>query len=175
MKLRMIALSTVLFAGGAFAAGSAYQAPVKPAKEHELLKHLVGNWDAVVDMMGSKEPGSMTTTLGMDGLWTVSDYKGTTMGMPFIGHEVMGYDSAKKKYLSCWVDSSSTNMTLTEGTWDEATKTLIMSGKVTDPAMGEMSMVSKLQVPDADHHIYSMHMGAAETPPVLTITYTRKK
>ena len=38
---------------------------------------------------------------------------------------------------------------------------------------GPMTNVIKVQ--DADHHTFTMHMGGAETPAMMTITYTRKK
>jgi hypothetical protein len=182
MKLRTIVLSSVCLAAGAFAAVTAaavqesMMAP-KPGPEHEILKKMTGTWEAEVSTQFSpaKEKGTMTTELGPGGLWVLSNFEGTMMGGPFHGHEVMGWDGMKKKYVSCWVDSTGSAMSIGEGTWDEATKTMTMTSKGPDMS-GQMSeMTNVIKVIDADHHTFTMHMGGADTPAMMTINYARKK
>lgn len=179
MKLRTIVPTTLLLAASAFAATSALrQMPmVKPGPEHDVLKHMAGMWDAEVKF-GEFPPskGTMDAKLDLGGLWIVSDFKGEMgPGMTFTGHEVFGWDSAKKKYVGCWVDSMSTNMSISEGTWDAATKTMTSTGQGVDMSGQPATMTQVVKVEDADHHTFTMHMGGADTPALMTIKYTRKK
>ncbi len=177
MKLCTIVLTGLTLAAGALGASALQEgmAPAARGPEHAVLKRLAGNFDAEVDFSGSKSKGSQTTKLAMNDLWVVSDFTGTMMGDPFTGHEVLGYDPNKKKYVACWVDSMTPSMTLTEGTWDEATQTLTLSGDSHDPMGGKVLMVNKVKVTDDDHHVFTMHMGSADEPAMMTITYVRKK
>jgi hypothetical protein len=179
MKLKSTLIALVVVAGAPFVALATLQEgmpAVEPGPEHAVLDHMVGTWDASVQMMGAPaaDKGTSTTRVGMDGLWVVSDFEGAMMGGSFIGHDVLGYDQTKKKYVGCWVDSMNTGLTLTEGTWDEATKTLTMTGLEADPMMGS-KLVMLTKVKDADHYTWTMHPGSADAPAVMTIEYARKK
>ncbi len=179
MKLPTIVLSSIVLAGAAFAAAATLrQMPtVKPGPEHEVLKHMAGTWEAEVQF-GAFPPSKGTTEseLGLGGLWILSDFTSEMMpGMSMSGHEVFGWDGEKKKYVSCWVDSLSTNMSVSEGTWDAASKTMTMTGQGPDMSGQMATMTTVIKVQDADHHVMTMHMGGADTTPMMTIKYTRKK
>lgn len=179
MKLRTIVPTTLLLAASTFAATTALrQMPMpKPGPEHDVLKHMAGMWDA--DVQYGQFPaskGAMDAKLELGGLWIVSNYTGEMgPGMPFTGHQVFGWDSQKKKYVGCWVDSGSTHMSLTEGTYDAASKTMTMTGEGPDMSGKMATMTTLIKVQDADHHTFTMHMGGPETAPMMTIKYTRKK
>ena len=177
MKLHIATVSVLVFCASVFAARTTVlqeKPAVKPGPEQEVLKHLVGTWDAAAQMGPTQEKGSMITTLGLGGMWTVSDYSGTIMGMPFLGHQILGWDTAKKKYVSCWVDSVTPSLALSEGTWDAAKKTLTLQALEEDAMTGtKPTMVFKVE--SADRHTFTMHAGGADTPEMMTITYTRKK
>lgn len=180
MKLSSALVAVAVLAAVPIAAAVTLQegmpAPVQPGPEHAILKNMAGTWDATVQMtdVPTADKGTSTTKVGMNGLWVVSDFDGSMMGGKFTGHDVLGYDSTKKKYVGCWVDSMGTSLTLSEGTWDEASKTMTMTSLEPDPMTGsKMVMVTK--VTDADHHTWTMHPGSADAPAMLTITYVRKK
>ncbi len=179
MKLRTLILSGAALVAGAIAAAAALQEGaipmVKPGPEHELLKKRAGTWDAEVDFMGQMTKGTYTSKLALGDMWLVSDYQGSMMGGAFLGHEILGWDSQKKKYVSCWVDSMSTALAFSEGSWDEASKTMTMTGDSVDPTGQTMKTVSVTKMIDPDHTVWQMHMGSADTPPMMTIKYTRKK
>jgi hypothetical protein len=59
------------------------------------------------------------------------------MGQPFEGVGTVGYDNAKKVFVSTWTDNMGTGIMYMEGPWDEATKTITMKGKQTDPTTGK--------------------------------------
>src|SRR5687767_7925103 len=68
MKKWIVCLTLSL--GLLWAAPSVAQEAVKPGPEHAVLKKIVGNWDAEMDMgPAGKSKGSMTTKEGPGGTW----------------------------------------------------------------------------------------------------------
>ncbi len=154
----------------------------KPGPEHEIFKKDVGVWDATVET--TMEPGGKpnvskgveTNTLLGDGLWLISNFQSEFLGAPFQGHGVMGYDPHKRKYVGTWVDSMSTGLSTTEGTYDAKTRTLTtrMEGPGPDGTM--MKMRSTSQWKDADTRVFTMYSpaGHGEEFAVMKITYKRR-
>jgi hypothetical protein len=154
----------------------------KPGPEHEVLKLDVGTWDAVVEMLEPGKPptvskGTETVTVMTGGLWTMTDFKSTIMNAPFQGHGQNGFDPSKKKYVSSWVDSMTTSITLGEYTYDAKTKT--MKGFMEGPDMtGKMMKMSQTtEWKDADTRVFSMSMPGPDGKdvPTMRITYKRRK
>lgn len=150
--------------------------------EHELLKSGVGTWDATVEMAtpGAQAPaiskGVETSTM-VGGTWLITDFKSETEGQPFVGHGVAGYDPAKKKFVSTWVDSTMTTLTVSDSTYDAATKTMTgwmdaadHTGKAT-----KYKMVTEWKDPDTRlFTIWSPGPDGKEWAG-LKITYKRRK
>lgn len=151
--------------------------------QHKLLEKYVGNWDAELKSPGAPgqppqvSKGKSTARLTGGGLWLVTDFEGTMLGAPLIGHEVMGYDNHAKQYILNWVDSSSTAMYSGEMQLDEKTHTLSGTIHGHDEAGVEMKWRATDEWKDDDTREYAMHMksrsGTEEE--MLRITYKRKK
>jgi hypothetical protein len=54
-------------------------------------------------------------------------------GYAFPGHSIMGYDNAKKMFVNTWIDNMGSGMIFMTGTYDDATKSLTLTGKQTNP------------------------------------------
>lgn len=178
--------AALLAAGGAVTALRSQEAfqPPKPGKEHDILKEMQGTWDAVVKM--SMDPNTPpvesksveTATLGGNGLWLISDVKGDFMGMPFHGHGMFGYDTAKKKYVGSWVDSMGTYILQSEGTYDVEKKTFNWTSEVPDPASGKMEKMRELHaIKGKDHRSSSIFVIGPDgkEKPMMTIEFRRRK
>src|SRR5438093_365602 len=103
----------------------------KLGENHKLLGHGVGTWAYTVKMWmnpsaaPSESSGSAVVKPIMDGRYLVSDHIGK-MQMPgpdgkmtdleFKGMAIEGYDNAKKKFVSSWVDNMGTGIMNSEGT-----------------------------------------------------------
>jgi hypothetical protein len=153
-----------------------------PGPEHELLKKDVGTWDATVEMMmpPGQPPakGTEVNVMGPGGLWLITDFKSDNMmGAAFQGHGVGGWDPAKKKYVGTWVDSMSTGVSLTESTYDPATKTLTGMLEGPGPDGQPMKMKAVTQYKDDGSRVFTMYMKGPDgkEAPTMRITYTRKK
>lgn len=82
--------------------------------------------------------------------------------MPYEGMSIIGYDNAKKIFQSSWVDNMGTGVMTMEGTYDPATKTLILTGKGYDPMAGkDMNMKQTFRFTDDKHQVKAYHLSSA--------------
>jgi hypothetical protein len=151
-----------------------------PGPAHEKLKAFAGKWHAVVKTwMGPGDPvvneGDSEAEMVLGGRVLEQEFKGTFMNKPFEGRGMTGYDNATHQYWATWVDNSSTNVTMSQGSMDDAGKmltcTFTMPGMDGKPAT--MTTVTKMV--DDKHMTYTMTgmMGGNQVP-MMEITYTRK-
>jgi hypothetical protein len=189
---RLLATGALLaLAAGAFAkppdeppppGAPAMPALPKPGPEHAVLKDQAGVWDATVEsFMAPGQPpmlskGTETGTM-VGEFWLVSDFKTEMMGMPFTGHGTLGYDPAKKKYVSSWIDSMTTTLSLGESDYDPATRTftgwldgLDYSGQPT-----KIKAVTTWKDPTTRVFTMSLKGPDGKDMTAMRITYTRRK
>ena len=171
-------------ASGGGTAPAAEAPPAQAGPEHAIVKAEEGTWDATISMMTAPgappqtSKGVETCTLGCNGLWLITDFKGEMMGQPFHGHGLKGYDPDKKKYVGVWVDAWTTRLDISEGTYDAATKTLTSKVKGKDPGSGqEMEYTMKTVLQDKDNRYLAMLVPGPDGKPMepFRITYKRKK
>jgi Protein of unknown function (DUF1579) len=156
------------------------QEPPKAGPEHALLAKQVGTWDAVVEMMPVGAPPSTATGVERNrmvgGLWLVTDFESRMVGQPFHGHGTSGYDPARRRYVSCWVDTFGTSLYLGESTYDAATRTLtgVMEGP--DDAGQPMKMKTVTEYKDDDTRVVTMYMAGPDGKevPSMRATYRRR-
>lgn len=184
--LRATTVRTMVGAMVAFGlAGAVGAAPPaeKPAPEMERLAKLVGTWDAVMKMKdpagGAKEleiKGMMVWKSDLGGAWVTGEFKSDFFGMPFHGRSFDTWDATSKKYSNVWIDSMGPKPTTMEGTFDEKSATLTMTGEGPGHDGKPVKVKSTSVFKDADTIVFTMTMtdsgGMSES---FTITYTRKK
>lgn len=186
MKLKLLAAALALSPVALVALSAAQDkgsatSNAKPTQEHEILERKAGTWDASVQMSGAADViGKATFTAKLDhgGLWLVGDYRGDFMGEAFSGHEVTGFDSARGKYVSIWVDSWVDHAMYLEGDYDEAKHTLALWTEGPDPEGGKpVKERHDHSFVDADTWVYTMNRARPDGTyaPLMTITYKRKK
>ena len=166
----------------------------KTNENHKLLGELAGNWNYTVKMwMDPSNPkakpqeskGTSTRKAVMDGRYYVAEHSGKfqmpgpdgkMQDMNFKGMALEGYDNAKKKFVSAWIDNMSTMVMYSEGTYDPATKSFtynadceMMPGKTT-------KIREVIKVVDKDHHTFEWYDNArGPEAKTMEISYTRKK
>jgi hypothetical protein len=95
----------------------------------------------------------------LGGRYQESTYKGDVMGMKMEGTGTLGYDNAKKAFQSTWIDNMGTGIMYLSGPWEEATKTMTLTGITVDPATGkDMAVRQTLQFVDDQHQVMKMYM-----------------
>jgi hypothetical protein len=184
------AVCTIVLATAGLAAAQGMPPMPKPGPEHALYKDIAGTWDAKVESFmapgapPSVSSGTETARVACGGLCLLTDFKGSfVMGPPstpataFDGHGTETYDQGKKKYVGSWTDSMSTGLSVTESTYDAATKT--MKGWMEGPDMsGKVEkMRSTTTMKDANTRVMEMYNVGPDGKESLgmRITYTRKK
>ena len=161
-----------------------WEAMAKPGPQHEILKDMAGTWKTEMTSYweNPEEPavseGVSEIKLVMDGRFAVEHFKSEYEGKPFNGMGIFGYDNAKKKYVSTWLDNMSTGIMHSEGTYDESTKTLTMLGSSSTP-MGDMKMKMENKNVSKDKAVFTMYTyvpgesGKMEEVKAMEIVYTR--
>jgi len=121
----------------------------------------------------------MVNKMVMDGRYQVSEAKGNMMGMPFHGMSTTGYDNHKKVFMSTWIDNMGTGVMKMEGPWDEATKSLTLTGKMIDPSTGrECEFKEVYKIIDDNNQVMEMYGPDPRTGKQfknMEIKLTRKK
>lgn len=121
----------------------AWQDYMTPGDIHKMIAKSDGKWDADVtmwmapDSAPTKSKSVCENKMILGGRYQQSVHKGTMMGMPFEGISLLGYDNAKKTFISTWIDNMGTGIMQMEGTWDDATKSINFKGKSVDPITGK--------------------------------------
>jgi len=154
----------------------------QPGPEHAIFKNVEGTWDAKVEtFMGPGEPavsaGVETNRVGCKGLCLISDFKGAFMEQVFEGHGTETWDPKKGKYVGSWTDSMSTGLSVSESSYDPASKT--MTGWMEGPDMtGNITKMKSVSThKDPDTRVFEMFNVGPDGKEALgmRITYTRKK
>jgi len=156
-----------------------------PGEPHKMLAKSNGTWtgDVTIWMAPDAPPATSTMTMVnkmvMDGRYQVSEAKGNMMGMPFNGMSTAGYDNHKKVYVSTWIDNMGTGIMKMEGPWDEANKSMTLTGTMIDPSTGrECEMKEVYKMTDDNNQVMEMYGPDPKTGKqfkTMEIKLTRKK
>ena len=154
-----------------------------PTDEHAVLNQFVGEWKTTGK--GTDPSGKQTEMSGYEfdrmvlgDFWLFFVYNSQMAGKPFVGHGMIGYDPAKKKYVGSWVDSMSPFMTTLEGTADRKTKSITLDAIGTDP-MTEKACKGRLvfEFQDNDHRSVRSYKidESGEAKLAFELHYTREQ
>lgn len=121
----------------------AWENYMTPGHIHKWLALQDGKWKGKIVSWAApdvpptpSEEVSAENKMVLGGRYQESVYKGKMMGMDFEGHGLMAYDNAKKKIVNIWIDNMGTGVMYTEGSFDEISKQVNLTGKMTDPVTG---------------------------------------
>ena len=162
----------------------------QPGPNHKLLAELVGSWDckATFQMAPGAPPSvSLGTSVRksiMGGRYFVMD-TAAKMQMPgpdgkmhpvdYKGMEIDGYDNAKGKFFSTWIDNMGTSLLLAEGSYDPASKTFTYHLDEEMVPGTKTKVRETLKVLDKDHHVFDWYENQdGKEEKTMEITYTRQ-
>lgn len=142
----------------------AFQDYATPGDMHKLMASFTGTWDGDVTMWmadgapPSKSKSTATNKMIYNGLYQESKHKGDFGGMPFEGTSIWGYDNAKKKFFSTWIDNMGSGIMLVEGDYDPASKTFTFAGSYTNPINGkDCNIRETFQIIDDNTQVMKMY------------------
>lgn len=163
----------------------------KPGDNHKLLTDTTGTFSYTVKfwMDPSGQPqeskGTATRKSTFDGRYIMGDYTGQ-MQMPgsdgkmksvtFHGHGIDGYDNAKKKFVSSWIDNMGTGIMELYGDYDPASKSITYTGEEEMMPGMKTKVREVIKLTDKDHMGFEFYedRGGQEVK-TMEIAYTRKK
>ena len=163
----------------------------KPGENHKLLAGMAGDWTYTLKMWmdptgkPQESKGTSTRKAIMGGRYFIAEHAGTfqmpgpdgkMQSMDFKGTAIEGYDNARKKFVSSWVDNMSTMILNSEGTYDPGAKTFTYNAEC-EMMPGKLTKIREIiKIVDNDHHTFEWyddsHGPEART---MEISYTRKK
>ena len=155
-----------------------------PGDVHKMMASWDGTWNSDITMWmqpGAPEEKTTSTAVNkmvLNGLYQQSTHTGMMMGMPFNGMSTTAYDIHRKEFISTWIDNMGSGIMVLKGPWDEATKTINLKGKATDPGTtGEMDVRETLKIIDENTQEMEMFnmMPDGKEFKTMKIIFTRKK
>lgn len=161
----------------------AWQKAGEVGPNHRNLDPLAGAWTCGVKFYPEPGAPSLESTAKATLSWIFGgrflklEYQGDWAGQPFEGIGLLGYDNAKKKYTSMWVDSCSTAIMTELGTYDSGAKTFTWTGTMDCPLNNKPCQVrSTYRIIDNSKFVFEM-WGEDESGKMkkdMEITYTRQ-
>lgn len=151
--------------------------------EHQLLKHELGTWDAVIKTWSTPdaEPtvsrGTETNQM-LGELWVVGAFEIHGSATLYRGQSQVGYDPSTNKFIGTWIDTSHPRLNTFEGT--RQGNTLSMTSKDIDPKTGQQKLTRMITTyVDADHKTYvsfePVPGKAGQRWKTMEVSYTRRK
>lgn len=138
-----------------------------PGSMHEMMAKAVGEWKSknTFWMDPASEPmvseGTATFEMILGGRYLKSTHKGEAMGMPMEGINIQCYDNATKEFTATWIDNMGTGISVSKGTYDEATKTINFTGTMVDPMSGKvLDYRQTIQLLDDNHQVVEIFMNS---------------
>ena len=163
----------------------------KTGENHKLLAGMAGNWTYTLKMWmdpngkPQESKGTATRKAVMDGRYFLAEHTGKFQmpgpdgkmkDMDFKGMAIEGYDNAKKKFVSSWIDNMSTMIMNSEGDYDSATKSFTYNAEC-EMMPGKMTKIREvIKIVDNDHHTFEWYDNSrGPEAKTMEISYTRKK
>lgn len=159
-----------------------WQAYMTPGEPHKMMAKMNGTWNGDITMwMSPGAPPTKNTGVAvyktiLNGLYQESVHKGNMMGQPFEGHSITAYDNHKKIFESIWVDNMGSGIMHLTGPWDEASKSITLTGKIVDPTTGKDCNVREvMKMTDDNTQVMEMYMTGPDGKEFKTMEIISKR
>jgi len=137
----------------------------KPGDGHKVLSDLTGRWNFTMkwwnapNTKAEESKGTSTGKMILGGRFLQHDVTSKAMGQPFNGMGITGFDSFRNEYQSTWMDTMSTHMMTSSGSYDPNGKTIKETGNMTDVMSGmkDRWFRSELTLTDKTAYTYAMY------------------
>jgi len=203
MKLRQtllrIAATLVILAIGAAANAQSAQNPPQPSQQdqdaaqqaliaaatpgpaHAQLMKRAGEYTTVTTLYATgAEPqqstGTATLKSILDGRFLQETNSGDSLGQPYSGLRLYGYNNGSKQYEAVWIYTGSTAFLVLDGSTDDNGKTVRYSGAFLGPNGARQTLRVTITQTDDDHFVVKLlGEGPGNAMSTLETVYTRVK
>jgi len=163
----------------------AWMESVTPGEPHKKLEAQAGNYTIKGrTWMDPKAPamemnGTAVIKMIVGGRYQVLEFKGDSMGMPFEGTGLMGFDNLAKEYFSTWVDNMRTGIVYYRGKADDK-GVVTLTCEVDDPLNPSVKCKCRqvMKITDKDHFTTETWLKHANAPAefkAAEMSYARKE
>ena len=179
-RFAVVAITLLVAAGAALAQDSAapsgdqqaimeaYQRAATPGPQHANLAAMAGEFTLTLKSFNEPgaEPevstGTATRKMVLGGRYLEETVQASVMGQPFEGRGLTGYDNVTRTWWGAWIDSMSTGIMITSGSWDEEAGVGSFEGEYNDPVSGELQSSRSVirRLPNGDE-LMEMYMTTA--------------
>ncbi len=158
-----------------------WQESMTPNENHAWLAKMEGNWTYTnyMWMEQGKDPdvttGKAVMQMLCQGRYLQESHHGTSMNMPFEGHNTTAYDNLKGKYRTNWMDNFGTGFMTGEGTREGNVLTVMCTYPNFDGGEDKFKMVTTVK--NENEHMLQMFMYDADGNELkhMEIKYKRVK
>lgn len=161
----------------------AWESYMSPGEAHKMMAKYDGTWDEEVthwakpDAPPTVNKATAVNKMILGGRYQQTTHSGNFEGMQFDGLSTLAFDNARKVFISTWVDNMGTGLMYTEGTYDNASKTLTLKGKTYDPSIGkeiEIKEVTKF-IDDNNQLMEMFDISNGKEVKSMSIKFARRK
>ncbi|MFQ6037541.1 MAG: DUF1579 family protein, partial [Candidatus Aminicenantales bacterium] len=146
------------------------------------LKYFTGKWNVTSKgwMFPGSEPVASEATIQGDlvlgGRFVMMRFKGAMFGAPYEGLQIRGYDNLQKKYVTFWIDSTSTAFYLMSGIRDEKANERKERGLWPDPMTGgDIGVRAITKIISKDEFMYEMFMRGPDGKGFKVLEYHARR
>jgi hypothetical protein len=145
-----------------------------------LMRLSEGTWDVEFEKYLAGSANAPAMSVGMDEnvlyqgeLWLTMNQHYEYPGGVFQGRSMYGYDPVLQKYVGLWVDSTNSHLNVSEGSYDEKSRTLTLTADGVDPTKGERTRVTQVkEFRDDDTLSFSVYRGDGVGKDILLLQVT---
>lgn len=165
------------------AAMDAWAKASTPGEFQAFFASRVGTWNIASRMWMGPDTDPVlsesvaTSEMILGGRYLQEEAKGTSMGLPFEGLGITGYDNTTGVVTYVWYDNMGTTTTILTGKYDEPGKPLKLSGTMVDPYSGDempvRSVMTFVSANEGKFEYFGSMMAGAPEMKLMELTYTR--
>lgn len=162
----------------------AWLAAGTPGEVHAFLATKAGNWTVEnkmwMDPRGEPTVSENTATfeMMMGGRFLVESVSGMTMGMPFEGMNITGFNNTTSEMTSVWYDNMGTVTTVLSGAYENIGEPMVLTGTTMDPLAGmevKIRTVTTYVSDDETLFEYFVTSGTGDEMKMMELRYKRDK
>ena len=152
-----------------------------PGPIHAQLMKRAGEYTTTTTLYApGTEPqqstGTATLKSILDGRFLEEKNSGDSLGQPYSGVRLYGYNNGSKQYEAIWIYTGSTAFLVLDGSSDDNGKTVRYSGAFLGPDGAKQTLRVTLTQPDDDHFVVRLlGEGPGGATSTLETVYTRTK
>jgi len=153
----------------------------QPGPAHAELMKRAGDYTTTETYSApGVEPQQFTGTAKLKsilgGRFLEEENSGDSLGQPYSGLRLYGYNNGSKQYEAIWIYNGSTAFLVLDGSSDDNGKTVRYTGAFLGPGGGRQTLRVTITQQDADHFVVKLlGEGPKNATSTLETTYTRAK